>query len=289
MLERSAPAKINLFLRVLAREASGYHQIETLFCRIALADTIVVQSGSAGIDLDIEGQVPGELVDNLVYRAADRFYAHIRQAPAVRIRLVKRIPIGAGLGGGSSDAATTLHALNAMHGEPVDRAGIIRLAAGLGSDVAFFATHADLALAWGRGERTLSLDPLPERPVLLVVPDQPMSTAEAYAALAESRDPGYSPATSTLDRDALASWESVAGLAANDFEDVVFRRIDELVRVRNALLEAGASIALLAGSGSALFGIFDTLPRRAETAAEVRHRFPGCRLIETVTTHSYRR
>lgn len=289
MLDRSAPAKINLFLHVLAREASGYHQIETLFCRIALADTVSVGAGPPGIGLEIEGTVPGEMPDNLVYRAAERFYEHIGEAPAVRMRLAKRIPIGAGLGGGSSDAASALIALNALHGDPLDRATILHLAAGLGSDVPFFAVGADLALAWGRGERMLALEPLPERPVLLVVPPEPMPTAEAYAALAASRSSEPVLQARSLDHSALRTWDSLARLARNDFEEVVFRRIEGLVRIRDTLREGGASIALLAGSGSALFAVFDDLSRRAECVVETGRRFPDCRLIETVTTRSGRR
>jgi 4-diphosphocytidyl-2-C-methyl-D-erythritol kinase len=279
----TANAKINLFLHVLARESSGYHGIETLFCRIALADDIIVESGEPGIHLEVDGHVPGELEHNLAYRAADVFHGRLGRTPAVRIGLVKRIPVGAGLGGGSSDAATTLHALNKLYGQPFGAPELIEIGARLGSDVAFFMSGAAQALAWGRGDRMLELEPLPERPILVAWPTTPMATAEAYELLARAREGTAPPGARVIGARSLSTWEAVARFAANDFEDSVFGRIDGLVAVRDAIRRGGADIALLSGSGSAIFGVFDDVRRRAATAAVLRYRFPDLRVVETVT------
>ncbi|HEX2091942.1 MAG TPA: hypothetical protein VHG28_06045, partial [Longimicrobiaceae bacterium] len=176
-----APAKVNLRLRILAREETGYHALETLFCAVSLADTVEVRPGGAGIALEVRGGVDtGPPEHNLVVRAAERFYRDLGGSPALRIELTKRIPAAAGLGGGSSDAAATLRALNLLHGEPFARAGLLQMAIGLGSDVPFFLCGSTLALGWGRGERLLALPPLPTRPVLIAHPGVAMPTGEAF-------------------------------------------------------------------------------------------------------------
>ncbi|HEV7589378.1 MAG TPA: hypothetical protein VGO40_14775, partial [Longimicrobium sp.] len=167
-VELAAPAKVNLRLCILAREESGYHALETLLCAISLADQIVVTRGDAGIRLTVEGGVdvgpPGR---NLAVRAAERFYREMGAAPAIDLHLTKHIPAAAGLGGGSSDAAAVLRALNALHGEPLPPAALLRMAIELGADVPFFVCGSPFALAWGRGERVMPLPPLPPLPVLV--------------------------------------------------------------------------------------------------------------------------
>jgi 4-diphosphocytidyl-2-C-methyl-D-erythritol kinase len=289
MPTRPAHAKVNLFLRILAREESGYHGIETLFCRIALADDVSVEKDGTGIELHIDGAVPGEPRDNLVWCAAEVFFARIGVPPAVRIRLTKRIPIGTGLGGGSSDAAATLLALNELHGNPVTDEELIRIGGTLGSDVAFFMTGADLALAWGRGDRLLVLEALPERPLLIVVPPVPMATAAAYRMLARSRESGPPPGARAVSLDSLTSWERLAPHAANDFEGVVLNAIPGLASIREMLGRSGARIALLSGSGSALFGVFDDEDTRDRAAATIREAHPDPTVVETQTTGSDQR
>lgn len=286
MPTRTAYAKVNLFLHVLAREASGYHGIETLFCRIDLADVVTAERGSAGISLDIDGSVPGDIRDNLVWRAADSFYRAIARDPAVSIKLVKRIPAGAGLGGGSSDAAATLHALNDLHGNPVGDEDLVEIGGNLGSDVAFFVTGADLALAWGRGQRLLELPALPARPVLVAVPAQPMATAEAYAMLAGLRGDQPPAAGRAIDSGRLTSWNSTAQLAHNDFEAVVLPHVDGLARIRDVLRDSGARISLLSGSGSALFGVFDDTADRDRARRRLEAAFSGLHLHETATVRA---
>ena len=194
---------------------------------------------------------------NLAVRAADCFYRELGESPAIDLHLTKHIPSAAGLGGGSSDAAAVLRALNTLHGEPLPRASLLAMAIELGADVPFFLCGSPLALAWGRGERLLPLPPLPPRPVLVAHPGVSMPTADAFRDVAASRGGGYVPEPVLIDPDALRSWESIADLARNDFEPVVLRRIPVLADALAAMRDDGAHIALLAGSGSSIYGVFE--------------------------------
>jgi len=269
MPERLAHAKINLRLCVLARERSGYHQIETLLCRISLADRLVV-AHAPDLTLEVDGGDAGPVADNLVLRAARAFYDRTAIAPAASLRLTKRIPAGAGLGGGSSDAAATLHLLNELHDTRLDRSVLLELGFALGSDVPFFVSDAPYALAWGRGERLLALRSPPSRPVLVAVPAERVPTAIAYAELARIRS-GAEPARQPLvvDAGAIDSWSAVEGLAKNDFEAVMDRGIEAIPLLRKTLVRAGARIAQMTGSGSAVFGLFDDVGKCEAAARDV--------------------
>lgn len=270
-VELAAPAKVNLRLCILAREESGYHALETVFCALSLADTVVVERGDAGIRLRVEGGVDtGPPERNLAVRAAERFHREIGVDPSIDIQLTKRIPSAAGLGGGSSDAAATLRALNALHGEPLPRATLLQMGIELGSDVPFFLCRSPLALAWGRGERLMPLPPLPPRPVVVAHPGHAMPTADAFAEIARRRGGVYRPTSAMIDPAALADWDAVAALAVNDFEPVVAERIPLVRAGLDALRGAGAPIALLAGSGSSIFGIFRSDGELDDAVASVR-------------------
>lgn len=266
-----APAKVNLFLHVLAREESGYHGLETLFCALSLADSVTVRRGAAGVRLRVDGGVDtGPPERNLAVRAAEAFHARIGAPAAVEIDLVKRIPAQAGMGGGSSDAAAALRALNALHGEPLDRAVLLQLAIELGSDVPFFLCGSALALAWSRGERLMALPPLPARPVLVAHPGVAMPTPEAFRAIAERRGGGYTPRSRALPAEGLSSWEAVANVAENDFQPVVEERIPFVGLAVAAMRSSGARIAMMAGSGSSVFGVFDSEDERDHAGERIR-------------------
>jgi 4-diphosphocytidyl-2-C-methyl-D-erythritol kinase len=252
-----APAKVNLRLVVLAREESGFHGLETLFCALAMSDALVLERGGEGVALTVAGDVAtGPPDENLVVRAARRFYSEIRQQPSIEIVLEKRIPSSAGLGGGSSDAAACLLGLNGMYGEPLDAATLMQLGSELGSDVPFFLCGSPLALAWSRGERLLTLPPLPSRPVLVAHPRIPLPTAGAFQSIAAQRGGAYKPRASSIASGQLESWSGIVEIAHNDFGENAGREIPVLVAGLTALRESGADIALLAGSGASIFGIF---------------------------------
>jgi len=279
-----APAKINLRLRVLAREITGWHQIESLFCRLDLADEIEIETTSHGLTLEVDGPDAGPITDNLVWRAASAFFAAIRSTPAARIRLAKRIPAGAGLGGGSSDAATTLSALNHLLGRPLESDQVRRIGATLGSDVPFFLSGADLALVWGRGERVLPLPAPPAAPVLVVVPRERIVTADAYAHLAAAREHDAPlPEAVLLEGLARPSWDAILSAAGNDFEAVADAMIATLPAIRSALRENGARLAQLTGSGSAVFAIFADAARARGAARVLAATVPDAALVQTMT------
>ena len=277
-------AKLNLRLAVLAREDTGFHQLETVYCLIALHDVLEVDARGSGIELSAEGAELGPVRENSVHRAATGFFALARLRPSARIRLLKRIPAGAGLGGASSDAAATLLALNAQNGHPLGTGELRRLGLSLGSDVPFFLAATPFALAWGRGQRLLTLPPPPSMPALVVVPAERSLTHAAFEALAERRRAQPEPAEPrTIDIGELSDWGGLATHAANDFETILFERLPSLSEIRETLDRAGARIARMSGSGSAIFGIFDRAPDRDSAADIVRARFPDAAVLATTT------
>jgi 4-diphosphocytidyl-2-C-methyl-D-erythritol kinase len=291
-----APAKINLSLRVLAREASGFHQIESLFCALDLCDEVEVdrfpdaivvnvQAGTDNHDRDTSNvfALSAAPRSNLVHRAATAFFGAAGLDAGARITLVKRIPIGAGLGGGSSDAAATLVALNELYGRVLDPPTMLDIGGGLGSDIPFFLSGASLALAWGRGTRLLPLPALEPMSVLLVAPAESVSTADAYSALAATRTPAYAPPPAVLNPARCARWADVASDAVNDFEPIVFEKIPELARIRADLERNGALPARLTGTGSVVFGVFDSDDAAGAAAASIREKFRNVHTILTRT------
>jgi 4-diphosphocytidyl-2-C-methyl-D-erythritol kinase len=278
-----APAKVNLRLVVLGRETTGYHALETIFCGLSLADTVEVERApDAGVLLECEGGVdtgPPDL--NLAVRAARIYYAELGAEPSIRIRLVKRIPSAAGLGGGSSDAAATLRAIDALHGSALGASNLLRLGAALGSDVPFFLAGTPLALAWGRGERLLALPPPPVRPVLIAHPGIDLPTPEVFRRFAELRGLEHVPDSVELDSGSITTWPGLVRLARNDLEIAARERIPAFHEALEHLREAGAGIALLAGSGSSLFGVFDE--EQSMSAAEAKLHALGFRTWRATT------
>lgn len=247
-----APAKINLFLRILAREESGYHQLETLYSAIDFWDELVLDRTESAVTVEVDGADIGPPEENLALRAARSFLDESGSVDGVRIRLSKTIPAGAGLGGGSSDAGATLRAMNLMFGNPFSEAELLDLAAPLGADVPFFASGRGTALAWGRGERLIGLPAVPQGVVLLALPPLAVSTADAYQGLAV---PDRVVATAR-GLEAFGDLARLAEMAENDFERPVFARHPELGRLRADMEQEGAMTARLSGSGAALFGLF---------------------------------
>lgn len=279
-----AQAKVNLFLRVLAREEGGHHQLETLFTRIELADSVRVLTDTSAREVVCTGLDAGPPERNLAFRAAAAFSEAARWPTGFRIEIEKRIPVGGGLGGGSADAGAVLRALNALAPTPLPPAALATVAFRIGADVPFLTTDAPMALAWGRGERQLALRSLPAREVVLCVPAFGVDTAAAYGWLAESRR-GAPAASEEIPRamtiDDLDRWDAVARLAGNEIEAPVAARHPEITACREALVAAGARVALMSGSGSTVFGVFDRRP-----PAQLPGLPEGVRLVFTRTCTS---
>ena len=271
-----AQAKINLFLRVLAREVSGYHSIETLFFRLELGDMVRVRVGN-GVERSIHCHGPvcptdglGPPERNLAYRAATAYADATGWPRSFAIDIEKHIPVGGGLGGGSADAGAVLRLFDTMAPRPAGPGTIAKIAARLGADVPFLASESACALAWGRGERLLGMRPPPRRHVELLIPPFAVSTQWAYEQLAATwRERTPRPALHTL--EGLSSWEYLTDVAANDLEPVVAARYGEISACVVALRSRGARIAMMSGSGSTVFGIFDRWADQvSEVPAEVR-------------------
>ena len=256
---RSAPAKVNLYLEVTGRRPDGYHDLVTVFWPMAgLADELSLEPlGRPGCELRTGGAagVP-ETADNLVCRAAAAFAVAAAVAPAWRFTLTKRIPVAAGLGGGSSDAAAALMLLNAAHGTPLAPDTLAGLAAGLGADVPFFL-RPEPALATGIGEQLTPLTAgVAALPLLLVNPGFPLPTAWAYGALAHTPRPLAPPVAPLLQALALGDAAAVAAAGYNAFEYPavhkfpLLRLLLEFLRRRPEVLGAQVS-----GSGPTLFAI----------------------------------
>ena len=264
---QQAHAKANLFLRVLARESDGYHSLETLLCRLELSDTLTARRSEApGVTLEVEGAECGPAGENLALRAAEAVLQSLREPFGVQLTLRKQIPVGAGLGGGSADAAAALRAVNQLAGNSVPRAELFHLAARLGADVPFCFSEASLALAWGRGERMMALPALPPAPVLLVSPAAPVRTADAYAWLDDARSGAARRGALALDGAALAGWSDVARMAGNDFESVVFGRLPKVRDAFEALARTGPLLCRMTGSGSTLLAVYRTERERDDSA-----------------------
>jgi 4-diphosphocytidyl-2-C-methyl-D-erythritol kinase len=261
-----ALAKINLDLRVLGKRPDGYHEVRTVYQTISLADTLEVAFTPApATEISLAGNL--DIPDNLAAKAARLVLDAMEVTGRVEVRLEKKIPMGAGLGGGSSDAAAVLLALPVLAGGRLETAGTMRLAAELGSDVPFFLLGG-AAVGIGRGTELYPLPDPPPRPGVLLAPGVHVSTAEAYAALRLSHCSGL---TTEAQQNKIFSFQSQTWTGEwespeNDFEAVVFARHPELARCKRRLIELGAKPALMTGSGSALFGLFRT---RVEAARAI--------------------
>lgn len=277
-----APAKVNLWLRVFRSDATGYHPLDTLFCAIDLSDRIEIKHASEGIRLNVHGADLGPLETNLAYRAAREYYHEIGLTPAIEMALHKQIPAGAGLGGGSSDAAAVLRALQQMHDHRLPEQDLFALSARLGSDVPFFLCHSPLAHAKGRGEVLNALPALPQRHVLVVMPAFSISTRDAYQWLDDSGV--LIEAEDSFTR--AESWNDVEQIAVNDFEQVLFPRFPALQQLRDALRQTGARIALVSGSGSAVVGVYADGSQAEQARTALASRF-GDIAIHSARTMEY--
>jgi 4-diphosphocytidyl-2-C-methyl-D-erythritol kinase len=284
-----AYAKVNLRLEVLGTRADGYHELRTIFQAISLHDTLLLETKRGrGIELCIAGnsQLAGEPgQDNLAYRAIHELGRQIGLRQGVRAVLTKRIPVGRGLGGGSSDAAAALLGLLRLTGKRLEAARLLEIASGLGADVPFFL-QGGRALGIGRGDEIYPLPDFARRQVLVISPrDIAVPTKDAYQWLSQELTNGEDP--TKLVRFCALCWSPQGGALSNDFEAAVFPRYPRLAAIKRELLQQGAAEASLAGSGSAVFGVYQH-PAKARRAARA---FPKDQvfLCSTLSRAEYRR
>ena len=281
-----AQAKVNLFLRILGREADGFHQLETLFQRISLADTVVVRTDVSGRSLECSGADAGPVERNLAWRAALAFHGAAGWPDAFAIEIVKHIPVGGGLGGGSADAGAVLRALNAIAPGRLPDETMFGLARSLGADVPFLSSDTPTAIGLVRGDVIVACPPPHVRDIILLVPPFAVSSADAFGWYAAAhRDaprkvsrmatPATGIALATVEAalaslssvrelppisDHSLSWREVGALAGNDLQDVVVERHPELARAIAVLRAAGSPLVQMTGSGSTVFGVFNARP-----------------------------
>ena len=273
-----APAKVNLILRILERQSNGYHALWSLMQTVGLHDELRLQffSQRSDITLRCSGDNLSTGPDNLICRAARLVLEQSGIRGGVEVDLMKRIPVAAGLGGGSSDAAATIRGLNQLLGLEWSRETMAALGARLGSDVPFFFS-APSAVVSGWGQQITAMKPSDTRWMVLINPGFPIETKKAFQRLAETRK-DVCPVSSTLrnlQASHMWSWETIIPLLENDFEPVVFSDSSVLRRLKTELLERGAEGALLSGSGATVFGIFHN-QSSAIQAKDAMTQIPGC-------------
>jgi 4-diphosphocytidyl-2-C-methyl-D-erythritol kinase len=282
-------AKINSCLHIIAKRPDGYHELRTIFQTISLRDTLHIStsgdSSTFGLDFTSDDAAMPLGKDNLIVRAAHALDQEFGLRGEWKIHLEKKIPVARGLGGGSSDAAATLIGLLRVSGIKAPLEKMIKLAAGLGADVPFFL-FGGRALAVNRGDEIYPLPDEPKRSVVVVSPKGiAVSTKDAYewasAELTKDSEPHK------LFRFCALCWSRQGSRLSNDFESPVFRRHPRLEEIRAGLLKRGAADAALAGSGSAVFGIFRNPAQARRSARE----FPedSVFVVETISRANYGR
>jgi 4-diphosphocytidyl-2-C-methyl-D-erythritol kinase len=273
-LEKKSSCKVNLLLNILGKRADGFHELETVMHPISIQDRLEFEQGGTGIQLTCSNPTLPVDSSNLVFRAAKKFLESAHITDGVRLHLDKQIPLAAGLGGGSGNAAMTLLGLNELFGQPLPHQELTRLAAELGSDVAFFL-QARPALATGRGEK---VEPLPwflalrGRAFLLIHPGFGVSTPWAYQNL--SRFPAAVNGRAGRARDLIellsgADTRLAAGALYNSLEAPVLEKYPILRLYQEFLLAEGALGALMSGSGSTTFAVAENLAQ----AKNLKERF----------------
>lgn len=277
-LRLTTGAKLNLFLRVLGLRPDGYHELESIFHSLEFADDLEL---SPADEISVEARPGGDFVgdlprqaENLVYKTAVMLRDHIGQDRGASIEVTKRIPIGGGLGGGSSNAAGTLVALNELWEARLERPEMIELACAIGSDVLYCIEGGSTSLVTGRGDKLAPLAAAPA-PIWFVlgISNQPLLTSEVYAAydtLEPREHPGPASITMALGAGDIAE---VASLLYNDLEPAAFSLRPELADKRQLFLDAGALGAGMTGSGPTMFGMAADEDEAQRIAARVEGGF----------------
>lgn len=248
-----APAKLNIRLKIIGRRPDGYHELVSIMVPVGLFDRLELElTRQSRIRIECRGFPTPDNEDNLAYQAAEAFLSQTGMAPGLFLRLTKNIPVAAGLGGGSSDAASTLMALNSMSTNPLLAEDLGRIAARLGADVPFFL-HTRPCIARGIGEIIESIHAWPRFWYLIITPHLKISTSWVYRNLNFELTTGeYDFIIHTLEKDPLC----ITKLLENDLERVTTSHFPVITTIKRILVDAGAEGALMSGSGPSVFGIF---------------------------------
>jgi 4-diphosphocytidyl-2-C-methyl-D-erythritol kinase len=277
-LKKKSPCKVNLLLNILGKRADGFHELETVMQPVNLFDELTLERGGEGIQLSCNhAELPTDS-KNLVYRAADAFLKLHNLRAGVRIHLQKNIPLAAGLGGGSGNAATTLLGMNELFGSPLPVEALEKIAATLGSDIPFFL-YDKPALATGRGEKVQVLENFPVltgKAFLLIHPGFGISTPWSYQNLArfpEALNGKAGRAQKLVSLLQSGDLRSAAGEIYNSLEAPAFDKFPVLQLYKNFLRDNGALISLMSGSGSTTFAITENLAAAENLAEKFKAQF----------------
>lgn len=250
-----APAKINLYLKVIAKRDDGFHDIETIFEKIDLCDQITLTRRSRGIRVSCQDKHVPQDKSNIAYQAAERLLALVKRADGVDIKIVKKIPVTCGLGGGSSDAASVLLGLNKLLSLGLSRRRLLGVAAQLGADVPFFILPHLRALGRGKGEILTPLRIKRKHWYILVVPPFTLSTPRMYQALRITLTKHTYSVKLLLQSLKEGNLTSLNKYSYNSFESVIRKKYKQISQIKKALKSLGVQAALISGSGPCVFGI----------------------------------
>ena len=251
-----AHAKINLGLDIVSKREDGYHELNTLFCELKLHDEIEVDiTEKAGITLTCSDSSLSCEEDNLAYRAADILLERYMPDGGVKIHINKNIPMGAGLGGGSSDAAAVLKAVNSLFGLNIDNDELRKIGAKLGADVPFFI-EGKMAHAKGIGEKLSHFDGCELPPMLIIKPNISIPTGWAYKTVDECRDVFHPDIDKLIEAVNSGDYIGICRYAGNTFENAILEQFPVIEKIKSRSKELGAGTCVMTGSGSALFAIF---------------------------------
>lgn len=270
-IELTAPAKVNLVLKVLSKRKDSYHNLLTLFERISISDTIKISRIAKGIIVTCDKRVTSKAQDNIAYKAAELILNAAGAKAGVKIHIKKRIPIAAGLGGGSSDAATVLIGINRLLGLKISKDRLMRLGAKLGADVPFFILGTPYAVGRGIGDKLKKLDSKAKFSHILVYPGFKVATKDVYSHLDLGLTTRRGDAKITLPKDR----DSLEGLLHNDLEDVVVKRRPVIGKIIRCLASSLGRRVMVSGSGPSVFCLYGTRKEAVEARKRLYRSVPA--------------
>lgn len=287
LLRYKSFAKINLFLEIFGKRQDGYHDLRSIFQTIEMHDALFFTEIPEGIKLKVYGnekEMP-PVESNIVYKTAELLKKDFGIEKGVQVELEKNIPVGSGLGGGSSNSLTTIKALNELWGIGLNREGILNYASVMGSDVPFFY-YGGTVFVEGRGEVLSPVSDIKEQTVIIAKPPFSIRSSEAYKWWDESFfGEGKSPEASSFLKIDLSFPENMdlEKVLFNDFEKILMNKYPDLKLIKEALINAGCCGALLSGSGSCVFGLVGD-PKRSDDVYSEAMKLTGCMVYKTRTT-----